>query len=515
MERQMRIKNAIVNTAAGGLGTLLAGFLQFVSRIVFIQFLSDEYLGISSLFTNILSILSLAELGIGTTIGFSLYEPLSEGSTEKIKSIMHLLKRIYFFIGFVIVAAGLCLIPFLPRLIKGSVDLVNLNAIYILYILQSATSYWFWAYKSILLQSDQKFYLIKFYQVISNVFITTIQLVTLAIFRNFLLYSAIGLLSNVLTNIMVSITVDKLYPYIRDTDIKVISAGEKKILLKDVFGMSLFKINTTLMSSIDNILISAFIHVRTVALYGNYQTVISGISQVVMQVFGGVTATIGNLIVEDSRERNEFIFRCIQLMCYWAYSFIGISILIFINPVIRLFFGKDRLFSDDLVFLQVLYFMLCGFQRTSFIYRDACGLFWKGKMRPVMTAVLNIIISVVLVTRIGLAGVILGTILSWIFTTWWYDPILIYRNVFRMSFTQYFLQYGKAVLVTLGAGIIAVLLMRIIPLDGIPNLVVHGLIAVLVPNGAYFIFYHRTPEFGYLKGIFQQEWKKIAARCQK
>ncbi|MCI8315440.1 MAG: lipopolysaccharide biosynthesis protein [Lachnospiraceae bacterium] len=511
----MRVKKAIINIVVGGVGTLFSGVLLFVSRIIFVQFLSDEYLGVSSLLTNILSILSMAELGIGTAIGFSLYEPLAEGDTEKIKSIMHFLKRIYFLIGFVIMAVGIVLLPFLPWLVKGTTDLVDLNLVYMLYVVQSASSYWFWAYKSILLRADQKLYLVNFYQVLINFVVTIVQLVTLAMFRNFLLYSVIGLLSNVLINILVSITVDKVYLFIKDSSYKRLETDEKKHIFKDVFGMALFKVNTTIVNSTDNILISAFIHIKVVALYGNYQTIISGISQIVMQLFAGVTATIGNLFVEESEEKSEFVFRCIQLLCYWFYSFVGIGILVLINPVILIFFGKERTFSADLVFLQVLYFIINGFQRTSFIYRDACGLFWKGKMRPVMTAILNIVISITLVVRIGLAGVILGTILSWLFTTWWYDPVLIYRNVFKKPVRQYFYAYGKAVFVTLLTGTATVWLAVAIPFGGMGGFAVRCIAVMLIPNSGYFLFYHKTEEFGYLKEILLNGCKKVVCKCRE
>lgn len=511
----MRVKKAVINIVVGGVGTLFSGVLLFVSRIIFVQFLSDEYLGISSLLTNILSILSMAELGIGTAIGFSLYEPLAEGDKERIKSIMHFLKRIYFLIGFVIMAAGTVLLPFLPWLVKGTTDLVDLNLIYMLYVVQSASSYWFWAYKSILLRADQKLYLVNFYQVIINFLVTAVQLVTLAMFRDFLLYSVIGLLSNVLINISVSITVDRVYPFIKDSDYENLRKDEKRHIFKDVFGMALFKVNTTIVNSTDNILISAFIHVKIVALYGNYQTIIYGISQIAMQLFAGVTATIGNLFVEESEEKSEFVFRCIQLLCYWFYSFVGIGIFVLINPVIQTFFGKERTFSADLVFLQVLYFMINGFQRTSFIYRDACGLFWKGKMRPVMTAVLNIVISIALVVRIGLAGVILGTILSWLLTTWWYDPVLIYRNVFKMPVRNYFYAYGKAVFVTLIMGTVTVWLTTVIPFGGIGGFAARCFVAVLIPNSGYFLFYHKTAEFGYLKEILLSGCKKAVCKYKE
>lgn len=505
----MRFRKAIINTVAGVIGNLLAGMLQFISRIIFVRYLDDEYLGISSLFTNILSFLSLAELGIGTAIGFNLYKPLSDSNTQRIKSIMFLLKKAYNMIGFIIMGVGGGLLPFLPMLIKGNTDLVNINILYIMYLLQSASSYWFWGYKSILLQADQKLYLVKFYQVLCYLIVTTIQLITLAIYRNFMLYSIIGLTSNIITNILISITVDKKYPYINEKDCCLIKREEIQNILKNVFGMSLFKINTTIVNSADNIMISAFIHVRIVALYGNYQIIISGISQVIMQLFSGITASIGNLYVEESIEKSEFMFRCVQLLCYWVYSVVGIGILIFINPVIEFFFGEERLFTNDLVFLQVLYFIINGFQRTCFIYRDACGLFWKGKLRPIATSIINIFISIVLVYQMGLEGIVIGTILSWLLTTWWYDPILIYKLVFKKSPLKYFINYTKAVIVTLCTGAITLYISKVLPLDGSLKYAVQIILILLIPNLGYFVIYNKTMEFCYLKDALKTALIKI------
>lgn len=321
MENGTRVQKGIINMLAGSLGTLIMGVIQFASRIVFIQFLSDEYLGISSLFTNIMSILSLTELGIGNAVAFALYQPLADADREKIKSIMKFLQKTYMLIGIVIVGLGAVLFPFMPWLIAGNTDLVNINLIFLFYVLQSASSYWFFSYKGILLQADQKMYVIKAYTIIATFFVTIIQLVTLALWRDFILYSLIGLFTNVLVNILVACKVDKQYPFIRDKQHIAFSKEEKQNLFKNVLGMSLFKINTTIVNSTDNIVISAFVNLKMVALYGNYQLIISGISQVVMGFFGGITATIGNINVEEDKEKKEFIFRCIQFLCYWLYTF--------------------------------------------------------------------------------------------------------------------------------------------------------------------------------------------------
>ena len=497
----MRSKKAIVNTLAGGLGTLLVGLLQFVGRIVFIRFLSDEYLGISSLFTNILSILSLTELGLSTAVCYRLYQPLAGGDEEKIKSIMHYFRRAYFAIGWVVILLGAALLPFLPHLMTGTTKLVDVRVIYLLYVLQSALSYWFWAYKAILLQADQKLYIVRFYHVLANVLIIALQLVSLAIFRDFMIYSVIGLFAAVLVNLFAAREVDKRYPYLKDKTYRRLDKEEKRSLFRDVSGMSLFKMNTTIVNSTDNLVISAFINVRTVALYGNYQLIISGISQVAMQLFGGVTATVGNYYAEDTKEHNEFVFRCIQLMCYWVYTFLGIGLFVCLNPVIRFCFGASRVFSQELVLLQVLYFVINGFQRTSFIYRDACGLFWKGKARPVATAVLNIVISIVLVRYIGLAGVIAGTIISWLLTTWWYDPCLIYRQAFSMSPRRYFTGYAKAALLSAALGALTVTISALLPFGGIGALIVDMLLCMSIPNLGYYLMYRRSEEFAYLKKL--------------
>ncbi len=497
----MRSKKAIVNTLAGGLGTLLVGLLQFVGRVVFIRFLSDEYLGISSLFTNILSILSLTELGLSTAVCFRLYQPLSGGDSETIKAVMHYFRRAYFVIGWVVIGLGAALLPLLPHLMTGTTGLVDVRVVYLLYVLQSAFSYWFWGYKAILLQADQKLYIVRFYHVIANLIVTALQLLSLMLFRDFLIYSAIGLLSAVLVNLFSAREVDRLYPYLKEKSCRRLDKEEKKSLFQDVSGMSLFKINTTIVNSTDNLVISAFINVKTVALYGNYQIIISGISQVAMQLFGGVTATVGNYYAEDTKEHNELVFRCIQLLCYWVYTFLGIGLLLFLNPVIQLCFGESRVFSPKLVFLQVFYFVMNGFQRTSFIYRDACGLFWKGKARPVATAALNIVISIVLVHYIGLAGVIAGTIISWLLTTWWYDPCLIYRQAFSMPPRTYFAGYAKAVLLSALLGAFCIVISNMIPFGGIGALLIDMLLCMSIPNLGYYLVYRRSEEFGFLKKL--------------
>ncbi len=497
----MRSKKAIVNTLAGGLGTLLVGLLQFVGRVVFIRFLSDEYLGISSLFTNILSILSLTELGLSTAVCFRLYQPLSGGDSETIKAVMHYFRRAYFVIGWVVIGLGAALLPLLPHLMTGTTGLVDVRVVYLLYVLQSAFSYWFWGYKAILLQADQKLYIVRFYHVIANLIVTALQLLSLMLFRDFLIYSAIGLLSAVLVNLFSAREVDRRYPYLKEKSCRRLDKEEKKSLFQDVSGMSLFKINTTIVNSTDNLVISAFINVKTVALYGNYQIIISGISQVAMQLFGGVTATVGNYYAEDTKEHNELVFRCIQLLCYWVYTFLGIGLLLFLNPVIQLCFGESRVFSPELVFLQVLYFVMNGFQRTSFIYRDACGLFWKGKARPVATAALNIVISIVLVHYIGLAGVIAGTIISWLLTTWWYDPCLIYRQAFSMPPRTYFAGYAKAVLLSALLGAFCIVISNMIPFGGIGALLIDMLLCMSIPNLGYYLVYRRSEEFGFLKKL--------------
>lgn len=500
----MRTVNSIKNIITSLGGQLLTLLLQFVSRTVFIHTLGVEYLGISGLFTNVISILNITELGIGTAIAYSLYKPLAEKDVKRIQANMNLLKKAYFWVGCIIAGLGLILIPFLPHIMKGTTNLVNVNVIYVLYVFQSVSSYWFFAYKSSLIQADQKKFVNNIIRYSVTLLTTVVQIVLLVLFKSFLVYTIIGITSNLTINVLVARKVDKLYPYVKGKNDQILSKEERKSVFKNIFGMSMYKINSVIVSSTDNIVISTFISVVAVGFYSNYILIASSITTIAKLCFSGITASVGNLFASESKKKNEFIFRCLCFASFWIYGFCAICLWILFNPFITLWVGKDFLLGDSIVLLIVLNFIMEGYQNISITFKDACGLFWQGKYRPVATAILNIVISLILAPRLGIAGVLLGTIISRLVTTWWFEPWMVYKYAFNMSSKKYFIRYLFAITaVILIAGLIQIMSIPMSESTWL-NLLIKAVFCISIPNGVFFLIFRTSDEFKYVLGIVKQ-----------
>lgn len=507
----MRTINSIRNMLSGILGQLLTIIMQFASRTIFINTLGVTYLGISGLFTNILNVLNITELGIGTAIVFSLYKPLSGNDHKKIAQTMNFLRKAYLIIGGIVAIVGLAISPFLSYMITDVDSVSNIKTIYYLYLLQSVSSYWFLSYKASILKADQKKYIdnkIRYF--VTNLFVV-VQILSLLFFKSFILYLIIGILSHISVNLFISKKVDKIYPYLSEYRKETLPEKEKKRIMRDVIGMSMYKINSVIVRSTDNIVISTFISTVTVGFYSNYQLIISTIITFTRLFFSSLSASVGNLFVSDKKEKSLFIFNCIALLSFWIYGFASVSLWSLLNPFITLWIGEEFLFSQIVVMVIVIDFIMDGYQQISIMYKDACGLFWRGKFRPIATALVNIVISVLLAPRIGLLGVILGTIISRLLTTWWFEPRMIHKYAFEQSSKRYYFLYFSFLILTFGAGWIVTILGSLKYFSLIIEIMFKLILSILVPNIIYFITYRNTAEFKYM----MKSLKKILNKGKK
>ncbi|MDD4036734.1 MAG: oligosaccharide flippase family protein [Bacilli bacterium] len=504
----MRSLYSFKNIISGIGGQFIAFLLQFVSRTIFIKTLGTEYLGISGLFTNILNILSISELGIGAAIVYSLYKPLSEKDTYKIHSIMNYLKKSYFIIGCVILVLGSSLIPFLPYIIKGSTDLVYINNIYLLYLFQSVSSYWFFAYKSALLRADQKEYIINIANYIIIAITTLIQVMILLLFKSFIIYIIIGVTSNIFKNIILACRVNILYPYLKRKKNIVLLKEDKKAINKNIFGLTMYKISSTVLTSTDNIIISSFIGINIVGLFSNYTLITNTVSLFVRIIFSSFISSIGNLYVSESKEKSEQIFRCINFLNFWVYGTCSVCLLILIKPFITLWLGQSFLLDSYVALFIVIDFLTAGLQSAVISYKDACGLFWQGKYRPIASAALNIIFSIVLVKPLGITGVFLGTIISRFLSTWWFDPWLVHKYAFNISPIRYYFRYFRSLIIV--AITIIIVYIICIPFQTVSflNLIIKGIICVVTPNILFYILFKNSFEFEYIINKIKDLFKK-------
>lgn len=502
-----RTKNSIRNINYSIIGQVLTHLANFSSRTIFIQVLSAEYLGLTGLFTNMLSILSLAELGVGAAITYSLYKPIAENNKSMIEGLMNLFKKTYIMIGITILIIGISLTPFLTFFISDIPNIPNIYLIYIIYVLNSSSTY-FYSYKRAFLIADQKKHIDSLYHYSFLLLRIILQIFILIITKNFLLYLFIQLLLTVIENIAISYKVNKMYPMLDFNSEVKLPTHEKNKIIDNVKAMSGHKLGGVIVNGTDNMIISMFIGLVEVGLYSNYNLVILALKQGFRILFDSLTASIGNLGVTDSKERSRFIFECVDLIGFWLSTFSVTSLLILFNPFIILWLGEEYIFDISIVILIVINFYLAVRRYSVLAFRDAFGLFWHDRFKPIFEASINIIASLLLVNFFGISGVIMGTILSTILVNLWIEPLVLYKYGFNSSSKKYFLTYLFYSVIMIMISLITFSITSMLPDYSLIGFIGKMFICLIVPNLLMLFIFWNTEQFQYLKKIFKPKLVK-------
>lgn len=403
--------------------------------------LGEEALGVNSLFTQILSMMSLVELGIGPAIVFTLYKPLSENNKEQISAIMSLYRKIYTGIGLLILLLGGILTPFIKNFITGDISEVkNIYMIFILFVLNSSLSY-FNAYKQNLIIADQKKYITVIYHYILYITMNIIQIIILLTTGNYLIYLLIQIIFTVIENIVLSIKTKFMYPYLKKYKNCAVEEQTLNSMKKNVKALIFHKVGGLCVSSTSTLIISKFIGIAIVGKYTNYTYVTNSFSTLMNQVFSSITASVGDYNTENSPEKTYDIFKKIFLMNFLIFSFISICIFCLIDDFIRIVFGDNMLLEKMIVFLLVINFYMTGMRSTLLMFKDALGIYHPDRYRPLAEAAVNLILALILVKPLGLTGVLLGTAISNLATNFWIEPYVVYHNAFHRKAIHYFKRY--------------------------------------------------------------------------
>ncbi len=447
---------------------IVKNLLGFVNRTVFVYILGAEYLGVNSLFTDILTVLSFAELGIGNAMVFSLYKPIARGDQEKIKSLMKLYAKTYQIIGIVIAGLGICLVPFIGHIV-GDVSYIKENIIllYLLFLLNSVISYFF-VYKKSLIIACQKNYIVDIYQQIFYAFQVVVQILFLAITKQFIIYLMLMVATTFLNNYFVAKKADKMYPFLKEKNIAPLEKNEIYDIIKNVKALVVYKIGGIILESTDSIFISSIINVVTVGLYANYKIVVDVFRTIGSQVMNSIVASVGNLNAGDDTEKKEKVFnemfyisnykivvdvfrtigsqvmnsivasvgnlnagddtekkeKVFNEMFYissWFYGFATAGLCCFLSPLVSVWLGNKYVIGFDAVLAACVYFYISNMHYPCYTYRTTAGLFVFGKYVPMFSAIINIILDIVMGKLWGLAGILWASSIARIVT---YDIIL-------------------------------------------------------------------------------------------
>lgn len=447
-----RTKNVMKSSVIGVTGNLLNVLFGFIYRSIFLQILSAEYLGINGLFTNVLQILSLAEMGITTAITYRFYEPINQGDVEKVGKLMRFFKTVYMYIAIAILAIGLLILPFVKFFIKDTNEVpqdINLQLVYVLFLLNTVSSYLF-VYKQTLLSADQKNYLVSIFQIISTIGKYVAQIAILFISRNYTLTLAIGIFVTILINFLLSVWITYKYKPVFEVQEKLAKDDSNEIL-DDTKACMLHKIGATVKTGTDNIVLAKMVSLVATGIYSNYSLIVSSIQNVLNQLLGNFISSIGNAKVNLDKERHYEIYKKLLFVDLWITSLITGCIYLLIDDFIILWIGEEYLLDDFTVILLCAQFYIAVSRIINISYTNGCGLFVKDKIRPVIEALLNLVISILLAYYIGIAGVFLGTVLSAVLTICWREPIILYKYEFEKKVSDYWITYFKFLLITIGS----------------------------------------------------------------
>ena len=308
MNQKTRTEYSVLNMLTGLGGYFLNTVIGYICRIIFVRCLAAEYLGINGLFSNILSMLSLVELGIGSAMGYALYQPLAKDDKEKITSLMALYKKSYNIIGIVVALLGIMMIPLLQYIIVKPQQIVeNIYIIYLVYLFNTASSYFF-SYRSALLIAAQKNYIVSGVNYAITTIVSIIQIPILLITQNFMIYLICQSIGVFINNVIVSMWAKHDYPYIEKKNVKPITKKEKRQMAVNIKALTINKIAAMLVNNTDNIVITYFNGLISTGVISNYTLLTGTLGSITSQLFNGITASVGNLNAVENNKKNIIFF---------------------------------------------------------------------------------------------------------------------------------------------------------------------------------------------------------------
>lgn len=496
---QSRIKNTSRNFIYAVILQIVKIALMFIVRIVFVYKLGEEYLGVNGLFTNVIGILSLADLGITTALMYSLYKPLAENNEQKIKEYIAYFRKVYYVIALIITVLGLAIIPFLKYLVNLPSEMPDIYLYYILLLANSIISYLF-IYKTTLLSADQKMYIINRYDIIFQFILSIMQIVVLVFWKSFIGYLVSNIVCTILSNIVKAKKTDEIYPYLKQNSQTTLSKQERKQIFSNLFSLSFYKIGGIIQTNTDSIITSIFVGTVAVGYYSNYSTIILSVTTFLTMVFTSLKASVGNYLVFKKEEEQLKLFNMLEVYNYWLVAFCSICFIVLIPDFINICFGEDYILSFAVLIWAVLNFYTSNIRQSLWTYRETMGVFKKTKYVTIITAIINIGLSILLGYFFGLAGIIAATVIARMIYAWWKEPLVIYKDYFKSSSMPYFITYIKRLTLLFGITAIVYLLANIISVDNIYiQFLLKCLICIIIPSIIFFIIYKNSEALSYLK----------------
>lgn len=512
-----RVENSVRNVFAAWGGQAVSVIATFVVRMVFVQCLAQEYVGIESLFSSVLTILALADLGIGSAIVYALYDPIARNDKSAVKSLMRLFKRAYITIGCVIILLGAILTPNVHYIIGADApNIPHLELYFFCFVLNTGISYFF-SYKGSLIYAHQKSYVVFLITYAFQIALSCVQIAVLLLTHNYLLFLVCMLTSTLLTNVCIAIKSNKMYPYILEKDVEPVAPEVLEGVKKNVLGLIMHKVAGVASTPVSNLVITGFVGLSTTAVYGNYLLIVNALTRVVNRMFDSIIASVGNLGAQGTSERQFEVFQTTFFINAIVYAVLTGGLLCSFNAFIEYVWINQPgwTFPGYIVVLVALLFYSKGMRDACATFTSAYGLYWYTKWKAVLEAIFLPLLSMILVIPFGIAGVLAAGILSSTFISTTYEGWAVFRHGLHRPLRIYFAQYLNYAFTGLGAVAIAYVLCELIGMTGPLAFFVNGLIGVSVPLLVYLLLYGRSRECKEFVSIAKRIFSAVFSKLRK
>ena len=492
-----RTKNSVRNVATGLIVKFIVILMPFIIRTIIIKKLGMEYLGLGSLFTSIIQVLSLSDLGFSIAISFYLYKPIQNGEKDTVCYLLNYLKKIYYIVGTVILCAGLGVMPFLPHLIYGTYPAdINLYVLYLIFLSNTVLSYFFFSYRRVLLNASQRSDIENVITLIVSLATYTLQIVFLLLFSNYYLYAIFMPLSTLAVNIVGLFACKKIFPdYVPSGNIPKEQKTDINHHIKAMVG---HKIAHVVVNSTDSIFISAFLGLTVLAIYQNYFYIVSSLLAVVAIIYSSISASIGNYIAFESKENNLKLFNRLTFFNVLMIGWMSICLFVLYQPFMKIWVGEENMMPFLTVCLLVLHFYSWKFKEILSVFKDSAGMWTLDFWKPYVITALNIILDVVLVIFVGVDGVIIATIISVSFVSLPWETAVFYKRYFQVGPKNFYLRLLLLTILVLVAGGLTYLACYFIPDEGIGYFILKAGICLLLPNLIFLLVSFKRDEFKWL-----------------
>lgn len=490
-----RSKNTKRNIVFGISNKIITILLPFIVRTVIIKKIGSEYLGLNNLFSSILEVLNLTELGFSSAIIYSMYKPIANKDTKNICALLNFYKRAYRVIGSTILVLGIIIMPFIKYIIEGdSPENINLYVIYLIYLVNTALSYFLFAYKNSLLNAHQRIDIASNIGTITSGTMYIIQIIILCVTKNYYFYIIIIPTFTIINNLVNSLVVNKLYPqYICRGKLNKEMINEIKY---KIIGLMINKLCYTTRNSFDSIFISTFLGLTTTAIYGNYYYIMNSVIIVLSVISGAMLGGVGNSLVLDSIEKNYSDMKKINYIYMWISGWCTICLVCLYQPFMKIWVGEGLMFPFPVVILFSVYFYSLKMGDIRGLYSDAAGLWWENRYRAIFEAIANLTLNLILGKIWGIYGIIIGTLTSLLIINFGFGSQIVFKYYFKnRKLKEYFALHLKYAAITIVICIITFILCKKVKYVGYMELITKTVICLIIPNLLYLVIYFRTSEY--------------------